>query len=475
LRFGLVLRNFVAGVIIVLLMNRSTLLARLPHLLTLVLGAIFGGSLVFITPPFGVPDELAHFNRIYHCSQGKVYACRRDSQCGDDLPASLNAIYQAIAGDARQDEEFCVSRDKIRQALAIPLDPAQQQYSTFENTALYSPVPYLPAAAAVGIGRVAEMRPLGLLYLGRIANLIAYLALAVAAVRLIPVQKWTLALVALMPMSMFLAASLSADAVTLGLALMTIALALDLALGEEAPAGRLAAFGLCLVLLALSKQAYVSLALLFFIIPAGKFAGRGQWLTAAVLFLGLPLAANLAWAYSVRSLYVPMLPFVDPPQQIAWIGLHPWSYAAAMFKAVYHLDTYLGMIGLFGWLGAHLSKTVCLVYWMTLAATAFLDGGKPLPLAARTRAILLGIYVTAASVVSTIVYLSWERVGIKSIEGIQPRYFLPLLPLVLLPFRGSSKLVSHRFLRLAVPLLAMLGAMVAAAATWKTMAMRYYW
>ena len=389
------------------------------------LGAVFGGSLVFVTPPYGVPDELQHFCRAYHCSQGKIYACRHGAACGDDLPASLGAASRAIAGDARRDEDFSVSWGKIRQALDIPLDPARQQYTTFENTVLYSPVPYLPATAAVWIGRMAEISPLRLLYLGRIANLIAYLALAAAAVYVMPVQKWTLALVALMPMSMFLAASLSADAMVLGLAFMATALALDLALGKEASAGRLAAFGSCLLLLALSKQAYVSLALLYFTIPASKFASRGQWWAAAGMVVGLPLAANLAWAWSLRSLYVPVRPVVDPLQQIQWIGSHPLSYAATLLKAVYHPKTYLLMIGIFGWLGVRLSKAVCLVYWATLGATAFFDGGQPLPLGARRKAAFLGIYVAAASVVATLCYLSCERIGAKASKASSPAISCP--------------------------------------------------
>ena len=103
-----------------------------------------------------------------------------------------------------------------------------------------------------------------MLYMGRVANLIAYLLLAAAAVRLMPIQKWTMAMVALMPMSVYLAASLSADAMTIGLSLLVVALTLNLALGSERPDRRsLLALGFLLVLLALSKQAYLGLAVLF--------------------------------------------------------------------------------------------------------------------------------------------------------------------------------------------------------------------
>ena len=189
---------------------------HLPHRFVLVIGLLFGGSLLVLSPPFSVPDELAHFQRAFHCSQGKLYACKRDGRTGDILPSSLAETYVAIVDRAEDDEQFKISWAKIEKARGISLDPQRQQFTAFANTALYSPVPYLPQSVAIWAARFGELSPLAMLYLARAANLIVYLLLAAAAVRLAPIHKWALALVALMPMSVYLAASLSADAMTLG-------------------------------------------------------------------------------------------------------------------------------------------------------------------------------------------------------------------------------------------------------------------
>ena len=221
-----------------------------------VFGLLFGGSLVFLSPPFSVPDELAHFLRAYHCSQGKLYACKRDGQTGDDLPSSLTETYVAIADRAGLTSSSRFRGPRSTRPRGIALDPQRRQFTGFSNTALYSPVPYLPQSAAIWAARLWRPAPLTMLYLARVANLIVYLLLAAAAVRLVPIHKWTLAMVALVPMSVYLAASLSADAMTIGLSLLVIAMTLNLALGSERPSRRsLLALGLLLVLLALSKQA----------------------------------------------------------------------------------------------------------------------------------------------------------------------------------------------------------------------------
>ena len=90
------------------------------------------------------------------------------------------------------------------------------------------------------------------------------------------------------------------------------------------------------------------------------------------------------------------------------------------------------MIGVFGWLGPPLPHWIRDTYWAALGLTAVLDGGKPLPLNLRAKAVAWAAYLFTFAVMATFVYLSWEAVGCQSIEGIQSRYFLPIIPLLLL-------------------------------------------
>ena len=64
--------------------NRFQLANILPPFYVLVMGVIFGGSMIFLTPPFNVPEEDQHFYRSYQCSEGSVYAARNDDSVGGD-------------------------------------------------------------------------------------------------------------------------------------------------------------------------------------------------------------------------------------------------------------------------------------------------------------------------------------------------------------------------------------------------------
>ena len=180
------------------------------------------------------------------------------------------------------------------------------------------------------------------------------------------------------------------------------------------------------------------------------------------------------WTYSVRGLYVPMFSFVDPRAQFRWIFGHPGSFASMLGMELFRRDTYSLMIGVFGWMGPHLPQWTRAAYWAALGLAAVLDGGKPLPLRLHAKAVALGAYLFTFAVMATFVYLSWDGVGQPRIEGIQPRYFLPIIPVLLLLPRGGPKLVSGRFSQAVVPVIAMLVAVLASGCTWWTLVQRYY-
>jgi uncharacterized membrane protein len=450
----------------------------LPAFFTLVVGAMFGGSMIFLTPPFNVPEEGQHFYRSYHCSQGKVYASRNGDLVGDELPASLEEAIEATLAHPRSEYELRISAENLKKGLLVPLDPPRRKFLGFPVTARYSPVPYLPAAAAIWAGRCAGRTALEELYLGRAGTLVAYLLLVVAAVWLMPIQKWTLTLVALMPMSVFLAASITADALSIALSLLAIAMILRLVLlrAESAGRGSMWRLGAILLLVALAKPGYVLIALLFLLVPKDKFSDRRRCWRARAWLVGLPLAANIAWVLSVRGLCVPLRPCVDMQAQACWMLAHPWTYLKTLEMIINDPYLHAMVIATLGWGTLFLAPAIYGIYWTGLLATAVFDGGQDdVRLPIWTRMVSVEVYFLVLAVIATLTYLAWHAVGERMIHGIQPRYFVPVLPLLLLPLRGSARVASSRFSRWLVPALAIVVVMIGVGATWQAVIARHYW
>ena len=177
---------------------------------------------------------------------------------------------------------------------------------------------YLPQALGIWLARARGADFYTMLRTGRICNLLLYLALAALAAALAPAGvRGLLACVAVLPMPLQLAASLSPDASVLGTVFCYTALCLRLC-------GKKAALWEKLLLVVLggivgpAKAIYLPVVLLCFVIPADNLAGPQEYLRgpfglrvrsgrltqAATLVLagGLWLTANLgALAYAARD------------------------------------------------------------------------------------------------------------------------------------------------------------------------------
>ena len=336
----------------------------LPAFFVLLVGAIFGGSMVFVTPPFDAPEEPQHFHRSYQCSQGTIWATRNGQTSGGDMPLSLRRVHGLSIGAPRNENELQVSVHDIKEALALPLDPQAHDFVGFPVTSRYSPVCYLPSAAAIAIGRCARLTALRELYIGRAGTLIGYLLLVIAAIWLTPVQKWSMALVALMPTSIFLAASLSADALSIAISLLAISMILRAALqgGIAGPRG-LCGLGAVLAALALVKPGYVLISFLFLSVPAERFSSRAACRRVRAMMIGMPLALSAAWVLSIRDLNLPLRPGVNMHAQAQWMFEHPGEYLKLLVGGLTRLDVYGRAIATLGW-GTIFLRTP--LYWTLL-------------------------------------------------------------------------------------------------------------
>ena len=211
----------------------------------LVLGALLGLVFLVVTPPFQVPDEYQHFYRAFQVAEGTLLPQRLDSRGDGWLPASLPAVVARLGVDSIRFQRDVRQRpEDMAAALAMPLEPTQRQLVPFPYTARYAPIAYGPQALGIAVGRGLGLGPAWLLYVGRLTTLACWLALGYWALRLTPTSEWGLFLLLLMPMSLFEAASVSADAPTNGLAVLLIAWSARVALVETGPLGPAASAGL---------------------------------------------------------------------------------------------------------------------------------------------------------------------------------------------------------------------------------------
>jgi uncharacterized membrane protein len=407
---------------------------------------LFGLALALLTAPLEAPDEPQHFLRAYQVSEGRLLPVRDGQHGGGVLPVSLLDMTQRFQF-LRFHTERKTSWWKIRESLQVPLEPGKRAFIPFV-TAIYSPIAYVPQAIAIGIGRRLALPPLALMYLARCANLLAWVGMGYAALRITPVCARPLFLLLLMPMSLFQAASLSADATTNGLAVLFAAAVMRMALaGRDRQITGLAWAGLTFIsaALTLTKFAYLPICALALLIPAERFGSRAQRATALLLFFAANVAVVLLWAPQTRGLDATLRDDADVSarRQVAYLRAHP----TAAIRVAAHAFAADGWRMIRSCIGSRLGSKdapmwggFILVYLIAMLLACWSAERRPGPPALRK--LLLWILVpTAVSIVGIglLNYLYWTPVGANHIEGLQGRYLIPLAPAVMFLIWGVMR------------------------------------
>src|SRR5262245_60223348 len=173
--------------------------------------------MVFLSPPFQAPDEPNHFFRAQALSEGYVLAERQANNVGAPMRAEIPHWALTLMGNIPGHPDTKQTVDALTARRDATANDRSIIFVDFRNSALYSPVVYVPQAVGLGVGRLLRLPLLDAYYLGRLLNLIASVALCYWTAVHVPYGQLTFVMLALSPMFLFEQASFSADALTYAL------------------------------------------------------------------------------------------------------------------------------------------------------------------------------------------------------------------------------------------------------------------
>lgn len=282
-------------------------------------GLALGVTFTYVTPALVAPDEYTHLAAAYELAS----TWSGQTAADEDGNLLLRECDAAHFGTKTGDIGVLAYKNE---AIAETSEPGSPDALTThsEVKAGQGSGSYLAQALGIHLARAQGQNFYTMLLYGRLANLILYLLLAALAVWLAPTSlRGLFACVALLPMPLQLAASLSPDAAVLGLVFSFTALCLRLR-GEKAVWWQKILLIVLGGLTAPGKAIYLPVILLCLLIPAEnltydgnptvKFLGEelpgGCCIHAATLVLAFCfwLAANLnAVAYAARDMNTTVL------------------------------------------------------------------------------------------------------------------------------------------------------------------------
>ena len=419
--------------------------------------------LVFMVPPFQVPDEPQHFFRSYQLSMFQARSEVREGIAGTELPASLPDLVERFLGTniLHTTQRRQVPKQRFTETIAElqrPLDPERTVFVEFSGTAFSFPLPYVPQALAIAVGRNCGIGPLGLMYMGRLANALASAIVIWIAISLFPFGRTFGLLVACLPMTLFMSASLSPDAMTIASAfLFTAIIARFLNDGVWSRRHQLVGFA-CGMIMCATKVVYFPM----LCAGLGTFLVRGRlsnprqrsigiWQAGAAL---LVLIVVSGWFWSVQSgNKILGREGVDAAGQMSYLAQNMFQPLKVVLRSLYVRAEFLGqsMIGYFGWLNVLLPNWVYSLLGVAMPLSVVADSREARP--AILIAVWLGFIVfVVVAAIELALFVAWTPVGAYAAEGVQGRYFIPALPMLglagaaLFAGRASPGFSDHAYL-----------------------------
>ncbi len=411
--------------------------------LYLVLALTFGLIMALFNPPFaGVPDEHAHYWKAWSIAEGYWKCTGQDAipESAQKLPDQIKPVaYEGI-----KDKKIVLA--KLKEKLG--------QKDTNKNAVIggavctATPFGYFAQSIGLRFGKLFNLSALADFYLARIANLILVVILIFFAIKIIPFGKTILLIIALFPLTIQQASSLSYDAPQIGFAFLFFAYILRLTVEKEKQIRKkdivilfaLSLFGLNI------KLGYFVLSLLVLLIPKEKFKSVKNYFIFILTFL----ISNVALFFLDRRLYLELKApdWTNPAEQLKFVMSSPFHFLNVLFETLYqsNLVTYVtGVIYRPGW-GASTSHIllICIFVGIILFVK---NEEESVPLTKRQRWIIMTVFILNFILIYLALYLGWTTVGASKISGVQGRYLIPLLPLFIIFFYKASFNLQYKFIK----------------------------
>jgi len=277
-----------------------------PEKLFLYVAVLAGTLIALLVPPMQHPDENHHFWLSYNFSRGN-FAHDVNGEVGVYSTVEVWSFIQHYSGERRADRTFSFWEAYFLGYL--PVTETHQEFIPIHPWIEVNPLPHMIAAIGILIGRTVftlfgyadYYTPYNMLLVGRLSNLIFYISVIYFAIKTNLYFKKTIMMLALMPMSIFLGASMNVDSIFIAVSFLSFSVFLKFFTDVELVLDKRELIHTAIIVFVfatIKSPQMIPMLFLLFAIPMAKFSSKVFWWKAVItcttiLGVGL-LIANLS-------------------------------------------------------------------------------------------------------------------------------------------------------------------------------------
>lgn len=375
--------------------------------------------------PWSAPDSNRHFQAAYRHSN--MLMGQEEWVIREDDAELYNSAWKEH-GDPTMEDISLVLYFKSLKARNTELIPWPSPDKRMEYYSIFC---YLPQVLGICLGRILGLGSVLTVYLARAFMGIVYILACYHAIQRAPVGKIIFATIPLLPMSLMMGTAISYDPMVLITTLNFLACSLRLSYEPEAKPALMECMAWAFLIGAVKGGGYLILlpmVLVFF----KKDRKRALRQSGMVLLSGIlsVVAFDVVLPYG-SSLFQ----FGGAADKLSssYAFAHPLEYlhmcAETYINSVDALTINMGGTAL-AWLEPVIPNAVVVGLMLIIGVSSIYEKDD-IRLGQREKWVF-GLVVILEIILTPVMLLSWTSVGSNVIEGLQGRYYLPVLPLIIM-------------------------------------------
>lgn len=320
---------------------------------------------------------------------------------------------------------------------------------------------YLPHVIGISIGRILRLSPMMSVMLSKMMGFLFYILLCTLAIKTSPILKRGFAVAAVLPMNLYQATGITYDAVITPVAFLITALILKARQQQLSRKEWIGVFILSAIMGSSKGGIYIPILLLLAFVPSAHMGGIKKkirncfvsWLIAggSLLLTYRNVFHDFFFSYEetkvVQDIVTGEETIIVPMYNIGYVFTNPFGFLKLLIKTLFErLDYYIGSM-----IGNRMAWTDYETYWfiiigfivMLALAIAWEESENGLMPSLRERAAAGGLLLCELVGFHALMLVE-TKVGAAIISGVQGRYLLPFIPLVMFCLYSKSRVRSER-------------------------------
>lgn len=449
---------FALVILIILLIDKEWIRKCKLHNLFFAISILSGVFIIlYVGPSFKSWDEQIHFGRTWDLfNDGYSEKTTAESIYENYLFLDFNTYKEKNAYEQFMNENGEISDVSIKNSF---ID--------------YTHWAYLPSAIAINLGKFLNIPFMKILYLGKFFNLLFYSLIISLAVKFCEKLKYVIFVIGLMPVGVFIASAYGYDSFITAMTILGIGFIFEeLLSNSKLNKFRLIIAVICVVIGCFSKTVYIPYLFIACFIPEWKYDSKKQMWISRIVIVALMMILMSTFIFPVANSALNGTFIAGDSRggetsvsgQLSYILNSPFKYIILLVTSV--VETAFPYLfinnAFFAYMPFQYNEIISFLYAIFLliviathgAVVINVDKKRNFKLDVKVRIMMIIITLGVITLIWTALYMSFTTVGANCINGVQARYYIPIiLPMAIIGLNSKLKLkMSEKYYKQGVSL-----------------------